>query len=325
MSYRLLTIALVLVAACSTATDDPTTTASSTSTTAGPAPTTTTTEAPACDETLAIDAIDAALHVARLTPAEGPWSTDSEGSVYADAVVQAEQFASSLGLPCATRLVQGVGAPNERLAVAAWAGERIGFVVLALDQPLTPYDESARFDLLFEQPWGEWVSETVWAVTVSSGDSVIVGSEDYPIGPVAKSFLVEFPEPPPAEPEVLAEEYAIAALEAAGMGNVGIAEPTDTDVASIAFTSTLGNPMIATVGPIGSFDPFTGYLTGERTVEDIGGVEVQVVLAGPDQFGVADVSWLCGEYGWRLESSVGTPDEPVEVARTLIASLECPG
>ena len=251
------------------------------------------------------------------------WVADTSGSVYVDAVVEAEAFADSLGLRCSSRMVQGVGTDHERLGIAAWTGERMGYVVLALDHPSSPYDEAVRFDLLFEQPWGEWVADDVWAVTVSSGDTVIVGVSDYFIGAVAKSFLVAFPEPPGAEPEIPAEEYAIAALEDAGMANVGIAEPSDTDVASIVFTTPLGNVMIATVGPTASFDPFMGYLTGESTLTVVAGIEVEITLAGPDQFGVADAAFVCGEYGWRIESSLGSPDEPLDVAVGLIGALGC--
>lgn len=199
----------------------------------------------------------------------------------------------------------------------------MGYVVLALDHPTSAYEEAVRFDLLFEQPWGEWVADDVWAVTVSSGDTVIVGVNDYFIGAVAKSFLVAFPEPPGAAPEIPAEEYAIAGLEDARMTNVGIAEPSDTDVASIAFTTPLGNVMIATVGPTTRFDPFIGYLTGESTLTVVAGIEVETTLAGPDQFGVADVAFVCDEYGWRIESSLGSPDEPLDVVVDLIGGLGC--
>jgi hypothetical protein len=146
---------------------------------------------------------------------------------------------------------------------------------------------------------------------------------DYFIGAVAKAFLVAFPEPPGATPEIPAESYAIAALEEAGMANVGIAEPSDTEIGAIAFTTPLGNVMIATVGPISVFDPFAGYLTGEREVSEVEGVEVQVTLPGPDELGVADVAFACGDYGWRLESSLGSPDEPFAVATDLILTLSC--
>jgi hypothetical protein len=81
------------------------------------------------------------------------------------------------GSRCSVRTVQGVDSGHERLGLAAWTGERMGYVVLALDPPATPYDEAVRFDLLFEQPWGEWVGSDIWAVTISTGDSVIVGGE----------------------------------------------------------------------------------------------------------------------------------------------------
>lgn len=306
-----------------------TTAASSTTTTTTTAPSTTTTRIPttttipACDAATALEAFEHATVAARLEVVDEDWTTDATGSAYIEAVVPPEQFADSLGFRCSLLAVQGVGSDHERLGLAAWTGARMGYVILAIDQPTTPYDETVRFDLLFEQPWGEWVTDTIWAVTISSGDTVIVAAEDYFHGPVAKSFLVAFPEPPSPPPQIPAEEYAMAALEAAGASNIGIAEPSATEVASIGFTTPLGNPMIATVGPVSVFDPFSGYLTGERTITVIDGVEVQTVLPGPDQFGVADLSFVCDDHGWRLEASVGTPDEPLDMAAALIEALAC--
>lgn len=108
------------------------------------------------------------------------------------------------------------------------------------------------------------------------------------------------------------------------MRNIGIAEPSDTEVGSIVFTTPLGNPMVAVVGPAEVFDPFSGYLTGDATVTVVEGVDVTTTLPGPDQYGVADVAFLCGDYGWRIESSLGSPDEPLAVAGALIVSLSCP-
>lgn len=276
-----------------------------------------------CDDTVALAALDDGVAMARLDDTGATWITDPADSAYADAVVEPESFARSFGFRCSYRGFQAVGTDHERIGLAAWTGERIAFVVMARDAPAVAYDESIRFDLLFEQPWGEWVTEDVWAVTISSGDTVIIGARDFFHGPVAKSYLVAFPEPPGAPPEIPAERYAIAALEAAGMVNVGIAEPSDTEVAAIVFTTTLGNPMIATVGPGVAFDPFVGYLSGERSVMVIDGIEVQTTRAGHDQVGVADIAFECGAFGWRLEAAVGTPDEPLDVARSLIATLGC--
>jgi hypothetical protein len=304
--------------------DTPTTGSVVSSTTTTPGTTSTRVTMPACDPTLATDIFDMATTSARLTSIDDPWTTDTAGSVYADAVVGAEEFADTLGLQCSLRAAQSVGSDHERLGLAAWTRDRMAYVVLAYDQPTTPYEEAARFDLLFERPWGEWVTDDIWAVTISSGDSVIIGVSDYLIGAVAKSFLVAFPEPPGATPEIAAEEYAIDALESAGMANVGIAEPSDTEVGSIAFTTPLGNVMIATVGPVAVFDPFAGYLNGETTVSLVEGVEIQTTLAGPDELGVADVAFICDDYGWRIESSLGSPDEPLAAATGLIATLGCP-
>lgn len=272
---------------------------------------------------MAIGALDEATASARLATVDDPWTTDVTGSLYVDAVVEPEAFAAALGFKCSLRVVQGVGSGFERLGLMAWTGERMGYVVLAIEQPSTPYEESVRFDLLFEQPWGEWVADDIWAVSISTGDSVVIGARDYFHGPVAKSFLIAFPEPPGATPEIPAEEYAIGALEDARMTNVGIAEPSDTEVGSIAFTTPLGNVMIATVGPITVFDPSAGYLTGDTAVTVVEGIGVQTVLPGPDQLGVADVSFVCGDYGWRIESSLGSPAEPLAVATDLIVTLGC--
>jgi hypothetical protein len=335
MRYQWIVLVLVLlvlggcgdgeVATTSTAAPPTTATATAPPTTALPTtkiPATTTT-VPACDPATALNAFEQATVAARLAVTDAVWTTDTTGSAYVEAVVSPDRFADSLGFRCSLLAVQAVGSDHERLGLAAWTGERMGYVILAIDQPTTPYAEAVRFDLLFEQPWGEWVTDTIWAVTISTGDAVIVAAEDYFHGPVAKSFLVAFPEPPSPPPGIPAEEYAMAALEAAGATNIGIAEPSATDVASIAFSTPLGNPMIATVGPITAFDPFTGYLSGERTISVVDGLGVHTVLPGPDQFGVADVSFVCGDHGWRLEASVGTPDEPFDMAVALIETLAC--
>lgn len=321
----LLVLVAVLVGCSGARSVDTSTTSTVPSSTApaSTAPSTTVTTAPACDPLVAEETFNTATAAARLVTTGDPWVTDTSGSAYVDAVVEPGDFADSLGLRCSSRMVQGVGTDHERLGLAAWTGERMGYVVLALDHPTQAYDETVRFDLLFEQPWGEWVADDVWAVTISSGDTVIVGVNDYFIGAVAKSFLVAFPEPPGAEPEIPAEEYAIAALEDAGMVNVGIAEPSDTEAASIAFTTPLGNVMIATVGPTASFDPFVGYLAGESTITVVGGIEIQTTLAAPDQSGIADVAFVCSEYGWRIESSLGSSHEPLNVAIELIGTLDC--
>jgi hypothetical protein len=312
----------VAVAGCSAGEVVGTSTTGSTS--SSTTTTSTTTPTSICSPALATDVFDMATGAARLTRIVDPWTTDTSGSIYVDAIVEPEDFADALGLSCSLRAVQGVGSDYERLGLAAWTGERIGYVLLAHDQPTTPYDEAVRFDLLFEQPWGEWIGDDIWAVTISSGDSVIIGVNDYFIGAVAKSFLLAFPEPPGATPEIPAEEYAIATLEDAGMVNVGVAEPSDTEVGSIAFSTPLGNVMIATVGPVSVFDPFSGYLSGETTVAVVGGIEIRTTLAEPDELGVADVAFICGEYGWRIESSLGSPDEPFAVVTGLIATLDCP-
>lgn len=310
------------------------TTSTIASTTSTPAPTTTappattTTEAPTstidvCDPSVVLTVADEMVEVARLSPSSA-WTPDTTGSAFVDQVVEPESFASGLGLDCFLRRVSDVGGAHERLLLAAWTGERRGAVVLAVDEPTDPYAEVARFDLLFEQPWGEWVTDETWAVTVSSGESVILHTDDYPIGAVAKSFLVAFPEPTSPPPDLAAEEVAFAVLADAGGRNIGIAEPSDTEVASVAFMSPDGNVMIATIGPVESFDPLTPWLTGPSEQVDVG---VPAVLTLPDlgQYVVADVGFVCDAWGWRLESSFGEPEELVEMAARIVEAAGCGG
>jgi hypothetical protein len=159
-------------------------------------------------------------------------------------------------------------------------------------------------------------------VTVSTGESVVLHTDDYPIGAVAKSFLVAFPEPSSPPPELAAEEVAFEVLAAAGARNVGIAEPSDTEVASVAFLSPSGNVMVATVGPAEVFDALTPSLSGPSEQVDVG---VAAVLALPraDQYVVAEVGFVCGPWGWRLESGFGEPAELVEMAEAIVDAAGC--
>ncbi len=273
-----------------------------------------------CDPAPLLAAVDAALVAARLSAAT--WAAGPGASQFAARTTPAEDFAVRHAFDCSL-LAAHPGSDTDRLLLAAWTGNRMAWVVQATDQPAVPYEESVRVDLLLEQPWGEWVAEDVWAVTLATGETLVIGTVDYSLGAAAKSWLVDYPEPPSPPPQLPAEEYAWPLLEAAGARNVGIAEPSETTVASLAFSTPLGNVMVATVGPLTDFDPIEGYLRGERRLVEISGTSVQFSLAGEGQFGVAEGGFLCSSWGWRLEAAMGTVDELTGFLRALIPILDC--
>lgn len=325
----LLLLLLLLVAGCSGAGPAATTGAPitiapppSTSSTTTLADSTTAPVGP-CDPEDLLDKVNASVVAARLPEVGDQWIEGPGDSEFAARTTPPNEFAGTHAFDCA--LVAAHASPDtDRLLLAAWTGDRMAWVIQATDQPVTPYDTAVRVDLLAEQPWGEWVDTDVWAVTLSTGNTVIIGTVDYSLGATAKSWLVWFPEPPGPPPRIASEQYAWPRLEAAGARNVGIAEPSDTQVASLAFSTPLGNVMVATVGPLADFDPTAGYLSGQQSIETFEGVEVQITLAGPDQLTLADAAFSCDPWGWRIEASMGTVDELRGFLELLLPVLECP-
>lgn len=113
-----------------TTTAPATTTTTTSTTTTTTAATTTTTEpaAPACDETPVLEAASARIALARLAPG-GTWVVDDDPVAFDERTNDAEEFRDRLALDCSLRAVQRTDAGDERLLIAAWTGERRGYVV----------------------------------------------------------------------------------------------------------------------------------------------------------------------------------------------------
>jgi hypothetical protein len=263
--------------------------------------------------------VDAMVGLARLDPG-GAWSLDGT-TVFDERTNDAEEFRDRLALDCRVRAVQPT-ATGDRLAVAAWTGERRAFVVQASDAPSTPYRPDQRLQLLFEQPDGEWlVDQDVWAGTLAGGETVIVAVDDYSLGAAAKAWQA-LPrwEDIPVSNET--ERYAIDVLLQAGARNVSPGEEPafGSTIAAIQFVTPGGLPLIATVAPVGDFDPTAPLVEGERSVVEIDGVEVYVTQGTPGAYAVGSVGWSFDEYVWFIDSVWGTVDELVGWAGDVIAA-----
>lgn len=312
----------------STPTTSTTTTSSTTSTSTSTTvvfPTTTIHTVPGdCDVAGLLAEVDATLELARLDPG-GAWSFDGT-TVFDERTNDAEEFRDRLALDCRVRAVQTT-ANEDRLVVAAWTGERRAFVVQASGAPSTPYRPDQRLQLLFEQPEGEWlVDQEVWAGTLAGGETVVVAVDDYSLGATAKAWQA-LPRWEDIPVSIATERYAIDVLLQAGARNVSPGEEPafESTIAAIQFVTPSGLPLIATVAPIGEFDPAASLVPGERTVVDTDGVEVHVTQGTPDAYAVGSVGWSCEGYVWFIDSVWGSVDELVDWAGNVIAAAPCIG
>jgi len=288
-------------------------------------PTTTEHVVPAlCEEQLAdmLDAVDASIAGARLAPG-GDWSLDTAGATFDDRTTDAEEFRYRLGLDCPLRAIQTTGDGGERMVVGAWTGDRRAWVVQATDGPATPYAQEIRFQLFIDQPLGEWVEDqAVWAGTLDTGDTVIVGTDDTAPALAAKAWWNEVPRFEDLEVTIDAERYAIDALVRAGARNVSVAEPAavGSELAAVQFITPDGLVLIGTIGPTGWFDPAALLFEGDQTVERIGSVDVHVTTGAPDAYAVASVGWECDDHVWYVDSVYGSVAELTAWAATVIDS-----
>ncbi len=291
-------------------------------------PTTTTVEAQdICDGQLGamLTVVDGSIGAARLVSGAA-WSDDIVATVFDDRTNTAEEFAYRMGLDCGVRLAQETATGDERLVLAAWTGDRRAWVVQATDAPETAFRPDQRVQLFIGQPEGEWlVDQFVWAGSLQTGETMIVGTVDTAFGVAAKSWWNEVPRFDDIEVTNEAEQYAIDALVDAGARNVSVAEPADvgSEFAAVQFITPLGLHLIATVAPPDWFDPAAALVEGEMTVERIGGVDVYVTAAVPESYAVGAVGWTCGDHVWFIDSSYGTVDELRDWTSHLIESLEC--
>lgn len=208
----------------------------------------------------------------------------------------------------------------------------MAFVVRASDAPDPLPNTSAVISVGFEFPRGEYVRDdnSLWAGSLESGETVVVGHLDFNLGIAAKTFSADAP--PFGDPEITieAERVGIAAAIAAGGRNVGIAQPPEfgSEEGYVMLVSRTGQILIIDVAPAGWFDPMVErYYHGESTITEIDGVQVRVTEPGEGE-GVYDVgyevAWSCLDHEWILEpTSNGTGDEMVEFASDLIAANDC--
>ncbi len=316
----------------------PTTTSTSTSTSTSSTVVTTTTEPPyptttihqvpaSCDTELdaMITVIDDSLSAARLDPA-GQWSAETDADSFGDHTNTAEEFRYRMGLDCSARLSQSTAGGEQRLVLAAWTAERRAWVVQATDAPSAPFRPDQRVQLFIGQPMGEWlVDQFVWAGSLETGETVIVGTVDTVFAVAAKSWWNGIPRFDDLEVTNNAERYAIDALVQAGARNVSVGEPANfqSEIAAIQFITPLGLHLIATVAPPDWFDPAAPLVEGEMAVERIGGIDVYVTAAVPESYAIGSVGWTCGRYVWFIDAVNGTLDELTDWAAQLISSTDC--
>jgi hypothetical protein len=310
-----------------TSTSAPTTTTPPVPTTEPPSPTTTIHQVPAsCEDELAdmLAVVDQSIADAQLVTGT-EWSDATDGAAFDDRTHPAEEFRYRMGLDCMARLTQETADGDERLVLAAWTGERRAWVVQATDSPAVPYRPEQLIQLFIAQPKGEWLEEqSIWAGSLETGDTVIVGTVDTALGVAAKGWWSEAGRFDDIEVTVAAERYAIDALVQAGGRNVSVGEPADfvSEIAAIQFITPLGLHLIATVSP-GWFEPDAPIVEGDMVVEQIDGVDVYVTTAVPASYAVGSVGWTCGDYVWFMDAAYGSVDELTDWAAQLIASSGC--
>lgn len=316
-----------------TTTTSSTTTVSTSTTTTTTSPsstTTTTTTQPAvvCEVDDVVDLLDAAVADARLE--SGDWSGDPLAPPFAERTTNGDEYARRMGLDCGARLAD---AAEQRLAIVAWTGPRATFVVQDAAAPSISYAPTAVVVTAVEDLRGEFVrdDQSLWAGTGSAGESVVIGHADYNLGAAAKLFGVAEAPPLFREVAIPAEEHAIAALEAAGMRNVEIAQtpPFESLEGYVQFISVTGQISVVDVAPTDWFDPMQArYYTGDSRIETIGGVAVRVTEPLPeDNLGFtlgAELGWACAGYGWIMQPPFnGSVDEMLASAEAVIATEQC--
>ena len=338
-------VALALAAACGAGDDQvaPTSTTSTTttvaSTTTDPAttttsapPTTTTTTttlpAPICERADVIAALDAALVDTRLPAVV--WTAAAGDAAFAADTADPGEWATVLGLDCGALLAPTDG--SETLALVAWTGPRLAFVVRTATPPDPPPSPDALITVGFEDPRGEFVrlDNSLWVGTLTSGETLVLGHIDFNLGVTAKTFTASAPPFGEAETVIRAEEVGIALLEQVGARNVGVAQPPEfgSEEGYVMFVSPTGQILVVDVAPDGWFDPTQPrYYTGETTTLDVDGVAVRVTepAAGEDEYTTGvEVAWACAGHVWILEPGTnGSGDEMVDFVVDLIEAVDC--
>ena len=272
--------------------------------------------------------LDAAIADARLPATE--WTTPTGDAAFLAETADPTEWAAVLGLDCGTTIAPADG--SDTLALVAWTGPRMAFVIRTTDQPDPPPAPDALVTVGFEDPKGEFVrsDNSLWVGTLTSGDTLVLGHIDFNLGITAKTFSASAPPFGEAETVIRAEEVGIALLRQVGARNVGVAQPPEfgSEEGYVMFVSPAGQILVVDVAPDGWFDPIQPrYYTGATTTLDVDGVAVRVTepAEGEDLYtsGV-EVAWACAGHVWILEpGGNGTGDEMVEFVVDLIEAVDC--
>jgi hypothetical protein len=281
---------------------------------------------PACDVDRAVTILDSTIESARLAPG-GPWSDDTDDVAFSDRTDTAAGFARMVAYDCTLRLVQRTDAGAERLALISWNDLRHVLVIQATDAPSAPYERAIVFQLLLEQPYGEWLEDQfVWAGTMSGGESIIIGTHDASTGLTAKSWQSATPPFEDLPVTIESEQYGIDALVAAGARNVSVAEPAPFGwpIGSLQLHTPLALSAFAGVGPAGSFDPTVPIVAdGVTAFDTVDGVEIRLTTGKELGFDLYEAGWSCNDHEWRLFSSYGTPEELFGFVESLVGAIDC--
>lgn len=330
-------VAIALIAAgCSEGESSTTSTTTTTSTTpvTTTLPTTTTTTTvpePECDAGDVLATVDAATASARLAPG-GDWLTDTAGIRFAERTATGDEFADRLGLDCGLTAGQAIG-DDERLVIMAWTGPRIAWVIQTTEVPSMPYAHQATVTVLIDVTEGEFLDgdrRALWAGTFDSGETFVIGHVDYNLGAAAKDWIAGPRTPIDEEINLKAEQHGVDTLAAAGMRNIGIAQPPEigSEEGYLQFVSPTGQISVAVIGPDGWFNPLEPrYFSGPTRVETISGVDIRVTEPGPadgeNAIG-ADVGFACGDFVWLLEPPFnGDTDEMLASASAIVGTAQC--
>lgn len=317
-------------ASTSTTSTSSTSTSSTSTSTTMPASATTAAPAPDCVPNAPFAALDEAIADARLRPG-GAWSLDVSESSFATDTADPDAWADQLGLDCAVQATQP-DAPGDRLALIAWTGPRMAFVIRSTETPDPAFRTTAVITVVFENPRGEYLRDDIslWGGTLESGETLIVGHLDFNLGIAAKTFRADAP--PFGDPETFleAERVGIAAATAAGGRNVGLAQPAEigSEEGYVTLVSRTGQILIIDIAPAGWFDPMVErYFHGETSIVEIDGVEVRITQPGEGEgeYEVgSEIGWSCLDHAWILEpTSNGTGDEMVQFVTEFITANDC--
>jgi hypothetical protein len=281
----------------------------------------------ACDPTSIAAFADEVLAIARLE-GDAAWDGTVGGSTFESRTTDADLFAQVLGFDCyweATHQVNGA----ERLAIAAWSGDRVSLVIQAADAPADAYAQEKTVDVLIDAPRGEMVGDDIWATQLPEGGTLILANRNTTnLGWVAKSWLAEYAFAPgdyPTESDAWTdtERMAIPILREVGGRNVSVGEPSHgSQVTWITAVSPLGDELSVTVGPSEQLTPWD-YEPGAIVFSHVFGDTVVRLVDPAQEYPASSAAFICDGYQWIIEASTGPVPELLNFTQDLIAELRC--